>query len=298
MVKMKITVKDRNYFDFKEALKTIDINNSGNIDIFIDGVVEGQNIIDKPNITIHGGEFRNNFGAYEIMSDGKKRGTFNSYTLYVNANNVSFVGTKIINTAGENNGQAIALMIDGDNTIVKDSFISSYHDTLFIGPLPEKEFEKDGFKGPMKDKERITKHVCLDNCLIEGSVDFIFGSGFAYLNKCKINSLAPGYVFAPSTKENEKYGFVVMNCEFVSPLKEECVYLARPWRNNAKLIITDSSIGKHIFKEGYTDWNKDMSTVEFKEDGEINQRKYAKKINDEDYKMIQEMDERLRKLKI
>ena len=100
-------------------------------------------------------------------------------------------------------------------------------------------------------------------CLPEGRAgDFIFGGGEGYLRHCEIRSRnihkeINGYVCAPNTPEGVNYGFIFDDCDFSSEEDmKDSVYLARPWRDDAKCFIIDSKIGDHIKAEGYHNWNK------------------------------------------
>lgn len=79
-------------------------------------------------------------------------------------------------------------------------------------------------------------------------MDFIFGGATAYFYDCEMKSVEPGYIFAPSTPEHVKTGFVVRNCSFTRSdnVPDESVYIARPWREHARLTIENCSMDKHI----------------------------------------------------
>ena len=273
-----IKIEDKEFEDIEEALSSIDEDNTDNILIDLGGYHFKQIVINKPNVTLQNGTIDYDLGAYRILDDGYKRGTFNTYTLFIDADNVCLENVKVINSNGYKEGQAIALMIDGDNFKARNCEISSYQDTLFIAPLPEKEYEKGGFKGPLQNKERRYRKAYFENCLIEGSIDFIFGGGMGYFHNCEIrsrniNEKINGYVCAPSTPEDEDYGFIFNECEFTSEEDmKDSVYLARPWRDHGKCLIVNSRINEHIKAEGYHDWNKEdaRKTSEFKEYGNIN----------------------------
>ena len=258
-----IRIADREYLNLQEALDNIPEDNKETkvIDL-VGNVINDQIEINKPNIIIRNGIFDYGLGAYEILDDGYKRGTFRTYTVYVSADNVTFEDLSVLNSNGYSSGQAIALMIDGDNFKARNTLISSYQDTLFLGPLPETEYEKGGFRGPMEKKERIYRHAYFEDCTIEGSIDFIFGGGMGYFHNCEIRSLnihrqINGYVCAPCTYEDRKYGFIFDECDFTSENDmEDSVYLARPWRDYGKCLIVNSHIGSHIRKQGYHDWDK------------------------------------------
>lgn len=205
--------------------------------------------------------------AFDSMPDGSRRGTFRSYTMLVDAGDVSISNLTIENTSKDENadGQAIALYADGDRLLFENIRLIGRQDTLFTGPLPPKELQPGGFIGPKQFAPRINGHHLYRNCYICGNVDFIFGSASAVFELCVIESLARsaassskiGYVCAPSTPEGQKTGYVFKNCRFIS---RECApstcFLARPWRSFAKAVFLSCEIGPHICPEGFHDWNK------------------------------------------
>ncbi len=76
------------------------------------------------------------------------------------------------------------------------------------------------------------------NCYISGCIDFIFGAGQAFFNKCDIVSLDMGsdtdngYITAASTNISNKYGFVFYKCNIKkgsTKMNSHTVSLGRPW---------------------------------------------------------------------
>ncbi|MBQ1506436.1 MAG: hypothetical protein IIZ48_06680 [Erysipelotrichales bacterium] len=295
-----IKVQSREFAGLDDALKYCETLEESERIIDFDGMtVYGQTEIAVDGVRLKNGVIENDFGAYEMMDDGFKRGTFRSYTLYISADRVTLENMEIRNTSGYHNGQAIALMVDGDEFTAERCIISSYQDTLFIAPLPEYEYEARGFVGPLENKSREFRHARFINCLIEGSVDFIFGGGFGYFTECEfrsrnIHSEINGYVFAPSTPADQPYGFVADRCKFTAEEGlDDSVYLARPWRDYAKCLMADCTVGPHIKPEGYSDWNKPHAriTSEFKEFGSLcagscSRADWIKEVTDEDIKYI------------
>ncbi|MCR4791340.1 MAG: pectin methylesterase [Lachnospiraceae bacterium] len=208
--------------------------------------------------------------AFEIMPDGIKRGTFRSYTFFIkgNGNRLSNLTIENVSFPKSTSGQAIALFAEGD--LIADSLIlKSYQDTLFTGPLPEKEIEPGGFRGPTESDERIPCRQHYRSCRICGDVDFIFGSATCYFEDCDIVSLGNkqrddhcegksyGYCTAASTIDGEKYGYVFEGCRFLNEgCPENSVYLGRPWRDHARTVMLNCYMDAHIAKEGFDDWGK------------------------------------------
>ena len=192
-------------------------------------------------------------------------GTFRTYTMLVDADDVTLANLTIENDAGNGRevGQAIALYADGDRLVVDACRILGHQDTLFAGPLPPREVKPGGFIGPKQFAPRRVGRQYYRRCLIAGDVDFIFGGACAYFEGCEIRSLnrdmdVNGYVTAASTPEGEPYGFVFHGCSLTADegTASGSVYLGRPWREWAQTVLIDCWLGAHISPEGWWDWNK------------------------------------------
>lgn len=192
-------------------------------------------------------------------------GTFRTYTVLVDADDVRLENLTIVNDAGDGRevGQAIALYADDDRLVVDACCIKGHQDTLFLGPLPPREVKPGGFIGPKQFAPRRVGRQYFRRCRIEGDVDFIFGGACAYFEGCEIRSLnrnmdVNGYVTAASTPEGEPYGFVFHGCSFTAAqdVAPDSVYLGRPWREWAQTVLIDCWLGQHIKREGWWDWAK------------------------------------------
>ncbi len=201
--------------------------------------------------------------AWEILADGRKRGTFRSYTCLVDAADVTFCNLTIENGAGPGTkvGQAIALYVDGDRFSCVGCRLLGWQDTLFTAPLPPKEIEKDGFVGPKQYAPRTPTRQYYRDCYMEGEVDFVFGGATAYFENCiffskDVDREIRGYVTAASTPEGQRFGYVMADCRFESNCPSHTVFLGRPWREYAQVVLLNCAIGPHICPEGWDDWNK------------------------------------------
>ncbi len=222
----------------------------------------------KPGITIEGQSAENTIltSAYYARmktEDGEKLGTFRTYTMLANADRFTCRNMTIANTAGFGSkvGQAVAVYAEGDGILFEDCRILGHQDTLFTGPLPFKEIEKGGFRGPTEFAPRIPGRQLYRRCYIEGEVDFIFGSACAVFDECELFSLncgreVNGYVTAASTYKGEKYGYIFRNCRFTSDCPSGTVYLGRPWRNHAQTVLLNCELGAHINPAAFHDWDK------------------------------------------
>lgn len=234
---------------------------------------EGQYYVEADGAVLSGGVYANRLSATQLHEDGQLRGTFRSYTMLLTGDQIRMEHVTVANEAGPGKqaGQAIALYADGDGLIADHCHFLGHQDTLFLAPLPPKEIQKNGFLGPGQFTPRHKRTMYFSHCLIEGGVDFIFGGATAYFDHCEFRSVEPGYVFAPSTPEGTKEGFVCRDCKFTCApgLESESCYLGRPWRDFAKVRLENCWLGEHIKKEGWHDWNKPQAhaSTEFIEIG-------------------------------
>ena len=230
--------------------------------------------IHRPHVTLVGEtadsvRIVGGLGAKMPSSDGSgidgTLGTFRTYTVLVDADDVRLENLTIVNDAGDGRevGQAIALYADGDRLVVDACRITGHQDTLFLGPLPPREVKPGGFIGPKQFAPRRVGRQYFRRCRIEGDVDFIFGGARAYFEGCEIRSInrnmdVNGYVTAASTPEGEPYGFVFHGCSFTASqdVEPDSVYLGRPWREWAQTVLIECWLGRHIRCEGWWDWNK------------------------------------------
>lgn len=210
----------------------------------------------------------NDYALYIMPDEGRKRGTFRSYTMFVDGDNFSMKNVTVANTAGYGAkiGQAVAMYMDGDNAEFENCRFLGRQDTLFTAPLPPSVIEAGGFRGPKEFAPRKNQSHHYKNCYIEGDVDFIFGGATAYFDGCEIKSLCrdasatdavQGYITAASTPEEIKTGYVFTNCRFTSDCPPQSVYLGRPWRIYARVRIENCELGAHIKPEGWFDWGKE-----------------------------------------
>ena len=234
------------------------------------GVYEENLSITRSGLTMTGaGEGKTvitaSLGAKEILADGQKRGTFRTQTVFLHARDVVIRDLTIENTAGpgEEAGQALALCADGDRLLFERVTLTGWQDTLFCGPLPPKEKEPGGFRGPLEHAPREKGRHCYRDCTIVGDVDFIFGGAAAFFENCrivvrKLEGRQPGlaYITAASTPQGQETGFVFYRCRIEAEGSGGKIFLGRPWREYAKTVFADCELEAEITPEGWDDWGK------------------------------------------
>lgn len=225
---------------------------------------------DKDNTKIIWGD-----GAMHLDSSGNKLRTFRTYTAFFGGQSITLENLTIENDAGPGHlcGQAIAAYMDATDVLCRNVAFIGHQDTLFMAPLPEKEHEAFGFMGPRRYTERLQTSQRYENCLIMGSVDFIFGGADARFDRCRIICRAldegeHGYIAAPSTLPDHR-GLVFFHCVVAGEkgCKQGSYYLARAWRKEGKAAFISCTLGDVIHPEGYCAWNEtdDERDVNFSE---------------------------------
>lgn len=160
-------------------------------------------------------------------------GTFRTYTVRVDGNNMTFKNLTIQNTAGRV-GQAVALHTEGSNLKFDNCRFLGNQDTMFIAGRESK--------------------LSFHNCYIEGTTDFIFGPATAWFEDCTIHCKADSYITAASTPEDVKYGYVFKKCRVTAETDVKKVYLGRPWRPYAATCFIECELPEQIRPEGWENW--------------------------------------------
>jgi len=190
---------------------------------------------DGPGKTIITG--KRNYGIMKI-------GTMNTATFSAVGQGFIARGLTFRNDAGPDGHQAVALRVQSDMSAIFDCSIEGYQDTLYYHAF--RQFYR--------------------NCVISGTVDFIFGMGDAVIQNSLIivrkpnanqqNTItADGREVARGTN-----GLILQNCRIVPekalfPLRFQIpTYLGRPWKAYALTVVMQSELGDLIRPEGWMTW--------------------------------------------
>jgi pectinesterase len=223
------------------------------------GTWEEKVVLTKPNVRLWGESRRQTILTYGASAGqekpgGGRWGTGGSGTLIVRAPDFQardltirnhFDYLRELRDPQGNGAQAVALMLDrgADRAVVERADILGHQDTLYV-------------------QER----ALFRDCLITGSVDFIFGGGAVVFTHCEVRSRTrpgqevQGYLAAPSTLHDRPYGFVFDRCRLTREvdLPDRSVWLGRPWRAGGDPKIRGSAVflacwmDAHITDEGWT----------------------------------------------
>ena len=172
---------------------------------------------------------------YDDHANINKMGTFRTYTLKIEANDITIKNLTIENNSPRL-GQAVALHTEGDRLVFINCRMIGHQDTVYTGMPYTRLFFK--------------------SCYICGTTDFIFGPSTAWFEDCTIESLVNSYVPAASTPKDAAYGYVFNNCRLIAKAGVDKVYLGRPWRDYGYTLFMNCDLGTHIRPEGWHHWEK------------------------------------------
>lgn len=239
----------------------------GSLILFAAGEYRQKLVIRTPELTLIGAGAEKTvlvYGDYarKLDEQGREYNTFRTWTLAVCADGVLLRGLSVVNDSlhPETKGQEVALSVNGDRFVMLDCILRSTQDTLFLGPLPDDLIERyqDFLPDELRRPGACTQFV--QNCRIDGTVDFIFGCGDAVFDRCELRSVWDardiGYVAAPAHALSQKEGFLFRRCAFTAEdgVSPGSIFLARPWRDFGLCRFENCSYGAHITPVGFDPW--------------------------------------------
>lgn len=224
------------YRTIQEAVEAVRAFMDYTVTIYIkDGLYKEKLVIPAwvKNVQLVGESTEGTIITYDDHANINKMGTFRTYTIKVEGNDITFKNLTIENNAAPL-GQAVALHTEGDRLMFIHCRFLGNQDTIYTG--------REGAR------------LLFTDCYIEGTTDFIFGPATALFERCTIHSKKNSYITAASTPENIPFGYVFKNCKLTAAPGITKVYLGRPWRPYASTTFLNCEFGSHIRPEGWDNW--------------------------------------------
>ena len=168
---------------------------------------------------------------------GENIGTSGSSSFYIYGDGFSAENITFENSSGPV-GQAVAVQAIGDKLHFKNCRFLGFQDTLYTYGSGRQFYE---------------------DCYIEGTTDFIFGSATVFFRNCEIHCKKGGqYITAASTAESSPFGYVFEHCK-ITGKEGLSYYLGRPWRPYAKVVFINCELPGFIKPEGWHNWGKESN---------------------------------------
>ncbi|CAN6301192.1 unnamed protein product [Urochloa humidicola] len=192
-------------------------------------------------------------GATKTIITGSKSFMMNittkdTATMEVIGNGFLMRGIGVENTAGAENHQAVALRVQSDMSAFYECRFDGYQDTLYTHT--SRQYYRD--------------------CVVTGTIDFIFGNAQVVLQNCLIQvrkcmDNQQNIVTAQGRKERRSaVGTVLHNCtiephpEFEKSAGKLKTYLGRPWKEHSRTLYIQSEIGGFVDPKGWLPWLGDF----------------------------------------
>ncbi|TMI68521.1 MAG: pectin esterase [Bacteroidetes bacterium] len=269
------------YRTIQSVFNAIPLNNKKPVVVYIrNGVYKEKLHLDssKNFVTLVGEDKFNTILTYDdhtgrVSPAGDTINTRTSWSLIIKADNFKAKNITFQNDAGFTAGQAVAVESDGDKAVFKNCRFIGNQDVLFTNSEKSRQY--------------------YENCYIEGTTDFIFGSSTVWFERCHIHSKKNSHVTAASTPKEKQFGYVFNECILTGDTSLHSVSLGRPWRPYASVTYIHCFIGEHIKPEGWSNWNntenyKTARYSEYKDYGASSDASkrvaWAKQLTDEEIK--------------
>ncbi|PKA66615.1 putative pectinesterase/pectinesterase inhibitor 58 [Apostasia shenzhenica] len=199
---------------------------------------------DKTNLFIYGDGPRKTIVTGRLnFAEGV--GTFKTATFSVLAPGFIAKSIGFANTAGPQGHQAVALRLNADAAVLYNCRIDGFQDSFYT---------------------QSGRHF-VRNCVISGTIDFIFGDSQVVIQNSLIIVRRPmdnqqNTVTAHGKDtQNERTGLVIQNCRIVPDQRlfpdrfRIPSYLGRPWKQYSTTVVMESTVGDLIRPEGWMEWN-------------------------------------------
>lgn len=175
------------------------------------------------------------------VSGSSGPGTFGSWTVQIDANNVLLANLVIANSADNYNaklaGQSVALHLNGDQTAVYNCALLGGQDTLYTG-----------------EKRNYFSHT-----FINGTCDAIFGGSASFFDSVTI--MMNYTVTAQRGNGSTAYLFVNSFVDSLGGGEENpaALLLGRPWGPQAQTVFKSCTMGAGVAPLGWSDWGHNCS---------------------------------------
>jgi pectin methylesterase-like acyl-CoA thioesterase len=192
--------------DFKTVQAAIDaapVDATGRTVIFVrKGTYEELVVVpkEKKSITLRG---EDRHGTVIAATNNAKLNPRRREMFSLEADDFILENLTLHNTTPKGGTQAEAIRVRADHVVLRECDFKSFQDTL-----------------------RLDGQVYVRDCYVEGDVDYVWGGGTVYFDRCTFHSLNNGYL-VQARNEESRYGYVFVDCTLTGAPGIERYVLAR-----------------------------------------------------------------------
>lgn len=236
-----------NFHTINDALKAMPAKYAGRYIIYVKaGIYDEKILVDKKktNLFIYGdGSKKTIVTGHASYTAGVKTDQTAPFAVQGQGFICKDMGFR--NTAGPQGHQAVAFRINADLGVLYRCRFDGYQDTLYV---------------------QSGRHF-FRNCVVSGTIDFIFGGGATILQNCLILVRRPldnqfNAVTAAAGDLPDENSAIVIHNSRIRPDKRLFPdrftiksYLGRPWKAYAKTVVMETEIGDLIQPDGWKAWD-------------------------------------------
>lgn len=232
------------YKTVQAALNAVPANNQKPVTVFVKAGVYKEKLrlhSTKRLVTLVGEDKFKTVLTYDdhtgkIAPSGAVINTRTSWSFLMEADDFTARNITFQNDAGFSAGQAVAVEADGDRARFFNCRFVGNQDVLFTDNNNSRQYYED--------------------CYVEGTTDFIFGSSTVWFERCHIHSKKNSHVTAAATPKEKAFGYVFNDCVLTGDTSLQNASLGRPWQPHAQVAYLRCYIGPHVRPEGWSVWNK------------------------------------------
>ncbi|BFG23047.1 hypothetical protein CerSpe_093210 [Prunus speciosa] len=225
-----------------DAVNSIPAGNTKRVIVYIGGGVYNEKIIiprNKPFVTFYGSP--TNMPTLTFAGTAKKYGTVDSATVIAESDHFVAANLIIKNSSPRPDGkrvgeQALALRVSGNKSALFNCRLIGFQDTLCDDR--GNHFFKD--------------------CFIEGTVDFIFGSGKSLYLNTELHVLGNNEMTVITAQArdlaSEDTGYSFVHCNITGT--GNGTYLGRAWRTSPRVVFAYTSMSEVITPAGWNNKNR------------------------------------------
>ncbi|XP_037433127.1 pectinesterase-like [Triticum dicoccoides] len=206
------------------------------------GIYREEVVIRKNNIALIGDGINETVISVNKSRSGGGWASYDTAVVYAKGTMLMARDLTIENTAGREAGAAVALRSDSKHSVFYRCEFKGYEDTLLADS--NRQFYRE--------------------CIISGTVDFIYGNAKAVFQESLLLARAPlkgkhNVITAQGRDGTDgSSGFSFQNCRVTSheDLNGAETYLGRPWRNHSHVVFMQSFLDGIVHPSGWVPWDK------------------------------------------